>query len=299
MNRDKHKYQLKDLFPVAGFSKQAHKSYIDRQKKEEACKYLVYNSILEIRRLHPNMGLKKIYNLLCPDWIGRDKFLEIGMFYGLGIKLIKSYHRTTFSTKCNWFFNQTINYPIIDINQVWTSDITYFRMGDVFLYLTFIIDVYSRRILGAVAWDSLAAAANCMALKKALKKRRHHKLKGLIHHSDRGVQYTSNSYLAILKEHRIAVSMCDNVYDNTHIERVNGIIKNEYLRYCRIDSLNELRRELNKSVNLYNNERPHWSLGLKTPAQYESDIKQIPEAKREILCLSNRKKNLYVQQSFF
>ena len=225
MNKDKHSYTLKSLYSVAGFSKQAHSKYLSRRRLQEDQSFLVYNLILEVRRLHPQMGLKKIYELLRPDWIGRDKFIEIGMFYGLGIKAFRSYHRTTFSNKSNWFLNLTSDCAIRDINKIWSSDITYFSVNDRFFYITFIMDVYSRRILGAIAWDSLEAKANCESLKMALKGRLSYDLRGLIHHSDRGVQYTSNAYLQILKDNGIAVSMCSNVYENTHIERVNGIIK--------------------------------------------------------------------------
>ena len=299
MNRYQHRYALKDLYPVAGFSKQAHKKFMDRQYLLEEQDYLVLNTVLEVRSIHPNMGLKKIYKLLNPDWIGRDRFINIGMIYDLGIKMRKSFHRTTFSSKCNWFINLTVDLPIIGINQVWTSDITYFRIGNRFYYITFIIDVYSRRILGAIAYETLEAEGTCKALMKALEARRGYDLKGLIHHSDRGVQYTSNAYLDILKSGGIAVSMCNNVYENTHIERVNGIIKHEYLDHMKIIDLKGLRSGLKKAVMLYNNERPHWNLELKTPVQFEKELETISINDREIMRLFSEKKEIYVQQTFF
>lgn len=299
MNRHQHKYTIKELYPVSGFSKQAHKKFMDRQHLLEEQDFLVLNTVLEIRKIHPNMGLKKIYSLINPDWIGRDRFVNIGMLYDLGIKIRKSFHRTTFSSKCYWFVNLTVDLPIIGINQVWTSDITYFRVGDRFYYITFIIDVYSRRILGAIAYETLEAEGSCKALNQAIMARKGHDLNGLIHHSDRGVQYTSNAYLDILKRNSIAVSMCDNVYENTHIERVNGIMKHEYLDHLKISDLNELRRGLRNAVSLYNNERPHWNLELKTPVQYEKELEDISKNDRKIMRLFSEKKEIYVQQSFF
>lgn len=176
---------MKNLYEVAGFTKQAHWEYMQHIDKDEQIVNLVINSIVAIRSLHNFMGLKKIYKLLKPDWIGRDKFIEIGMDYGFGMKRLASYHRTTYSCKSAMFSNLTVDLEIKDINQVWVSDITYFRVGEIFYYLTFIEDVYSRRILGYTAYPSLEAEANCIALKMALKERFGMDIRGLIHHSDR------------------------------------------------------------------------------------------------------------------
>jgi putative transposase len=299
MNKPISRYKLKNLYSVAGFSKQAHKCFMDRLEQQEQYAELALNSILEVRKLHPSMGLKKIYNLISPDWIGRDRFIEVGIEYGLAVKSIKNFHRTTFSSKSRWFINLTCDLAIIDINQVWVSDITYYRIGEVFYYITFIEDVYSRRILGYVASPDLKSEANCRALKQAIKVRDNIDLRGLIHHSDRGVQYSSDIYLKILREYEIAVSMCDSVYENTHIERINGIIKNEYLRNLSIKSYDDLVKELKQAVYLYNYERPHWSLDLMTPVQYENEIKSITLNERKIMNIYSEKKNYYVQQSFF
>jgi transposase InsO family protein len=255
--------------------------------------------ILGIRELHQMMGLKKIYRLLSPDWIGRDRFIEIGMENGLGIKAFKNYHRTTFSTKSAWFYNLTVGLAINGINQVCVSDITYYRIGEIFYYITFIEDVYSRRIIGYAVSANLRAEANCKALKMALKTRLGLDLTGLIHHSDRGSQYASNEYIKLLSSHGIAISMCNSVYENTHIERLNGIIKHEYLNNMQIRTISELKKMLDKAVKLYNEERPHWSLGLKTPIEYERILEEIPKSERKILMLYSDKTSSYVQESIF
>lgn len=299
INKGLHGHKLKNIYEATGISKQSHNQYMQRREKDEQTCHIVVNSILEVRAIHKSMGLKKIYNLLSPDWIGRDLFIQIGMQYGLGIKPVRSFQRTTFSTKSNWFINQTRQLKITRINQVWVSDITYIRVGEVFYYLTFIVDVYSRRILGSVASKSLAAEANCKALKQAVNTRKGVNLEGLIHHSDRGTQYVSNAYLKLLSDNKIAVSMCDSVYENTHIERVNGIIKNEYLVHRSIKSFEDLRLGLKKSVAIYNNNRPHWSLGVITPVEYESKLDDIKAENREILTIYSDKKTNNDQQSFF
>lgn len=299
LNTDNHNHLLKNIFEAAGISKQAHMQYMQRREHDELVSQVVVGSILEVRGIHPKMGLKKIHKLLEPDCIGRDGFIAIGMEHNLGIKAQKSFQRTTFSCKSAWFTNMTAGLQIKDINQVWTSDITYYRIGDVFYYLTFIVDVYSRRILGWAAHTNLQAEANCKALSVALSGRAGYNLKGLIHHSDKGSQYISNKYLKLLSDNKIAVSMCDSVYENTHIERVNGIIKNEYLYPQAIKSFNELSHKLPDVVRLYNEERPHWSLNLMAPAQYEKEIKKIPEELREVLVIYSEPKKHYAQLSIF
>ena len=297
MNNTRRK--LKDLYEVAGFTKQAHSDFMKHARKEEQASNLVLNAVMEVRKMHPVMGLKKIYHLLMPDWIGRDKFIDIGMFYGLGAKVEKNFRRTTFSTKSRLFINLLSNLPIIDINQVWASDTTYFRVLEVFYYLTFILDVYSRRILGYIAWPDLTSEANCRVLQQAIKGRGNLDLAKLIHHSDRGSQYASSAYLKILIRNKIGISMCDSVYENTHIERVNGIIKNEYLKNWNIMNYKDLVEGLCKAVNFYNYERPHWSIGAITPVEYEERLKSIPKSKRKILNIYSEKKNYYVQQQLF
>lgn len=297
MNKGKRK--LKDLYEIAGFTKQAHSDYMKHARKEEFLSSLVLNAILEVREMHPAMGLKKIYHLLMPDWIGRDRFIALGMYYGLGAKYEKNFRRTTFSTKCRLFLNLVGGRSIIDINQVWGSDTTYFRVLEIFYYLTFILDVYSRRILGYIAWPDLTAEANCRALKQAIQARGNIDFSKLIHHSDRGSQYASDAYLSILTRNKIGISMCDSVYENTHIERVNGIIKNEYLRYWEINSYADLVKGLDKAVYLYNNERPHWSIGAMTPRAYEEKLKTTPHYDRDVLKIYSEKKNYYVQQQLF
>jgi putative transposase len=299
LNTGRHQHKLKNIYEVSGISKQAHMQYMKRRTADEAITRLVVNSILEIRAMHNIMGLKKIYNLLTPDWIGRDRFIEIGMEYGLGIKMERSFQRTTFSTKSAWFGNLTAGLHITGINQVWVSDITYFRVGDVFYYLTFIVDVYSRRILGYIASTDLRAEANCLVLKSAISVRANNNLKGLIHHSDRGSQYSSNVYLKLLSEHKIAVSMCDSVYENTHVERVNGIIKNEYLSQQSIKSFNDLKNRLKQAVRIYNELRPHWSLNCMSPVVYEENLINVALDQRKVEMIYSEPKKYYVQQSFF
>ena len=240
---------------------------------------------MEVRQLHPAMGIKKIYYQLLPDNIGRDRFIDIGVENGLSLPRVRNYQRTTFSSKHRKYRNLTAGLIIRNINVIWVSDITYIYVQGRFYYITFIVDVYSRRILGYEVSDTLQAESSCRALKKAIEARGNISLRGMIHHSDRGSQYISNEYTDILKSHGIEISMCDNVYENTHMERVNGTIKNEYLLRYNINSLKELRKKTEEAVYLYNNDRIHWSLPLMPPVKYEGILAQIPMGEREEMSL--------------
>ena len=294
---------MKHIYDIAGFSRQAHHQYLNRRLEDVEVEQLVINTIIETRSMHPVMGLKKIYYLHQPDYIGRDRFIYIGIINGLCLERLKSYRRTTFSNRNYIFFNLAKEVLIIDINQVWVSDITYYRIGDKFYYLTFIMDVFSRRILGYAAYPTLEARANCIAMERALLQRKGSKLDKLIHHSDRGSQYISKEYLTLLKHYEIKASMCDSVYENSHIERVNGIIKNEYLKNWSISSFDSLVKHLEEAVYVYNNERPHWAIKLMSPVKYEEYIKNIDINERDEMQLFDSKaKNgneSFIQQKLF
>ena len=153
-------------------------------------------------------------------------------------------------------------------------------MKDRFYYLVFIIDVYTRVITGYHASCGLEAEANSQALAMMIKRRGAENIKGLIHHSDKGSQYSSRQYLSTLKQHGIKVSMCDEAWQNAYSERINRTIKHEYLRHRNIDNLETLRKEMDKIIKLYNEDRPHWSLPQQmTPATFEAFIKNLSKTK--------------------
>lgn len=265
---------MNTLYNLLGISKQSHWKHMLSRVTIQHEKGMISRSMLHLRQLHPKMGAKKMYTILMPSCIGRDAFIELYSELDLRLKKERSYTRTTFSSPGSKYSNLTINRMFLDVNELWSSDITYFSIGrDTFLYITFIIDVYSRMILGYCASSDLSAKACVKALEMALKFRNKESYANLIHHSDKGTQYTSHAYTGLLAKYNIKISMCDSVYENTHIERVNGIIKNEYLAHMGIKNLAECQRTLKKAVKLYNTVRPHWSLGGLTPEAYEKKLK--------------------------
>lgn len=150
-------------------------------------------------------------------------------------------------------------------NQLWVSDITYWRLGEKVGYISFITDAFSHKIVGYYLSETLEARGSIMALKMALEQAG--TIEGLIHHSDRGIQYCSHDYVKLLKKHGIQISMTENgdPRENSIAERLNGIIKDEYLIDHTFDGFAQARDFLEKSVDLYNVDRPHLSLDLKTP----------------------------------
>ena len=143
------------------------------------------------------------------------------------------------------------------------------------------MDVYSRVIIGYSIADNMRAEHNLKALKTAVKNRKIHNYDNtLIHHSDRGTQYASDAYTNALTDHGIQISMCKEVYENTHIERLNGTIKNQYLNRWNIQNLKELNDKLKTTIHSYNHTRPHRSLKNISPFQYEKELENIPITQR-------------------
>lgn len=238
------------------------------------------------------MGLRSIHEAYQPEGIGRDAFIALGLRKGFRLRSVHKTVRTTFSVKSNRYRNLLHDKRFTDVNQIWTSDITYFKIGEDTYYIVFIMDVYSRRIVGYSVADNMRAELNIRALQMALDLRGIDNYNNkLIHHSDKGSQYISNDYTELLTDFGIQISMCDIVYENAHIERVNGIIKNQYLYRWEITNFNQLCRKLDKAVWAYNFEKPHSSIGKLTPVGFEELLKEIVEEQRKELIIYTHNQN--------
>lgn len=228
--------------------------------------------VMQIRRDHPVMALRIIHRKLGATGIGRDRFEQHFLRLGYRARVLKNYRRTTDSRGVTRFDNLLQGLTVNAINQVWVSDITYFEVQGKFHYLTFIMDAFSRRVLGYTASRTLCTEDTTLpALRMAIKMRRTVP-KGLIFHSDGGGQYYSKDFLAITKSHKMKNSMAENVYENPAAERLNGIIKNNYLIHRDIRSFEDLQKELDRTVKLYNQEKPHDGLQKQTPQAFEKQL---------------------------
>ena len=217
------------------------------------------NQVDIIRENHPGCGVEKMYNSLQPKYMGRDKFCEIFMDLGYRVRTIKNYRRTTTPTHLN-YPNLIEGMEVTKPCQVLQSDITYFYLNEKHYYLVFIIDVYSREVIGYNASYHMRHQSNMIALKMALKQIKPQDRSSMIHHSDRGSQYGSKPYVKMLKDSEIEISMGVKAQDNAYAERINGTIKNEYLKLWHIKDYKDLKAKVKKAVNHYNNVRKHSSL---------------------------------------
>jgi putative transposase len=194
--------------------------------------------------------------------------------------------RTTFGVGASRYANLMEGLVIDGIDQVWVTDITYFFIGGDCYYVVLVMDVYSRKLLGYSVEAHMRAESCLAALQMAFKARGRKDYGGsLIHHSDRGGQYASDLYTGALEVRGVRISMCLTVYENTHMERLNGTIKGEYLTPYAPTDLRDLKRKLAKAHGLYNDHRPHESLNFLAPTAFEESLASIPPAERTKLSL--------------
>jgi putative transposase len=267
---------MKDIYLLCDLSKQAHHQTVERLICQQQKENIYLGLMIETRDMHPGMGLRTIYEMLQPEGIGRDAFIALGLREGFRLKALEKYTRTTYSVKSNRYRNLLGGKQFTDVNQLWSSDITYLYCLERFYYIVMIMDVYSRRIIGYNIADNMRAENALAALKMALSLRGQSNFHNrLIHHSDKGSQYVSDIYTDTLNDYGVQISMCDEVYENTHIERVNDTIKNQYLNRRTITNERELKQEVAKTMETYNTERPHQSLDGLTPVAFEAYIKTI------------------------
>jgi len=260
------------------------------KEKEKAVLYI--RMMEQVRKIHPGMGLRTMYEMLHPEGTGRDAFIALGLQEGFRLKNVEKQTRTTYSVKSNRYGNLLGGIGFTDINELWSSDITYFFCMEQFFYIVFIMDVYSRRIIGYSIADNMRAENNLVALQMALALRGIEDYRqGLIHHSDKGTQYASDGYTQMLAQYAIRISMCNEVYENTHIERVNDTIKNQYLNRMEINNWQGLKKKLDEAIKAYNETRPHQSLNMLSPVQYENYLMKIEKEKRNKMTIYTVKIN--------
>lgn len=264
---------LKRLCGWYGISRQAHyqMKWQQQQRQEEAAQVL--ELVRQIRHRHKRLGGRKLYHQLQPELLklgiplGRDRFFELLRAHKLLLNPKKRACRTTWagSWRCQNLLAEAI---ITRPNQAWVCDLTYIATESGFVYLALVTDLYSRRIMGSDLSRSLTLEGATRAMQKAISQAAH-SLKGLIHHSDHGVQYTSRPYRDLLAHHHIHSSMGEvgNCYDNPVAERVNGILKLEYGLDDSFVDLAQAHLAVEQAVWLYNHERPHLALNYQIPYQ--------------------------------
>jgi len=246
--------------------------YQKRETKRQLVESKVVGLVKEERKDQPRVGTRKLLFALNTSFfqenikVGRDRLFDILRQHDMLVKRKRatckttdSYHR--FHKYNNLVKDMTVTAP----NQIWAADITYIRTLNGFCYLALITDMYSRKIVGFDLSDTLELTGCLRALKRARRSAR--PAAGLVHHSDRGIQYCSNQYVYELKKYKIKISMTEenHCYENAMAERVNGILKDEFYLDQVFFSTEHAMMAAKNAIKIYNSKRLHLSLDYKTP----------------------------------
>jgi len=264
-----------------GFSRQVYYRFNKSIKLKQDRAEQVIRLVREIRMEMPRLGTRKLYTLLSNELhelcIGRDKLFEILKSNKMLIVPRKSYHITTNSHhRFRKHKNLIEDLPINKPEQVWVSDITYVGTRKNPMYLSLVTDAYSKKIMGYNLSNSLAVEGTLKALNMAIRQRKY-TFRALIHHSDRGLQYCSDDYQKKLSKNHIRCSMTESYdpYANAVAERINGVLKQEFLNGTQDYNIEIMNKVIDQTVSIYNNKRPHISNFMKTPElmHEQSEIK--------------------------
>ena len=294
---------MKDRHPqvptgrLCGLFDKSRQAFYKRQQViyEQAIEeHFILSQVQGIRKRQPRIGGRKLLVKLEEIGIqmGRDALFDMLRQNGLLVRRRRNGVRTTNSS--HWlrkYPNLIRHFEPMRPNQLWVSDITYLETTEGFLYLFLITDACSKKIVGWSIADNLDADNAVEALQMALRSMKSD-CSGLIHHSDRGVQYCSDKYVKLLNRHQIRISMTENgdPLENAIAERVNGILKDEWLYEMGKMSKAAMQKVVPQIIQIYNNERPHLSLNMLTPAvahQLEDRMRRLwknyykPSAGRE------------------
>jgi len=255
-----------------GIDRQCYYRSVRRSENRQSIAAQVGELVQEVRIQQRRIGTRKLYYLLQAELqelkVGRDKFFDILRANHLLILPKRSYHTTTmshhrFRKHPNLIKEMSINRP----NQVWVSDITYIGKREKPCYLSLVTDAYSKKIVGYQVSNTMCTSEVVKALKMAQKQRKTNE--AIIHHSDRGLQYCADEYQYFLNKYQIQCSMTENSdpYENAIAERINGILKQEFMIDTYHLDLAIMKEIVKETIDIYNNDRPHWSNHMLTPNQ--------------------------------
>lgn len=266
---------MKTLCGLFGMSSQAYY----KKKGSLVCRNRIRAVLLETvayyREKDPGIGALKLYFEISSIYGsrlvgGRDAFLKMLRSQHLMLPAKKTRHTTDSNHLYRKYPDLIKGLVPVYPNHIWVSDITYIWLEGGVCYLHLLTDLYSDAILGWILAPGLHAAYTQKALEQAIEIAGGGNLCGTIHHSDRGVQYACDAYIGILMEHHIRISMTQSSKptDNAVAERINGILKTEWI-YARslFKDQKEAHIQIQKMIEFYNNERPHMSIGMKKPME--------------------------------
>jgi transposase InsO family protein len=260
------------LCELFGKTRQAYYQHIKYNYTVALKEEILLQMIHKERKKMPRLGGRKLLHKIQPQlskdlYLGRDLLFSFLRDHGLLVRRRRNRAITTYSKHWLRKYPNLIKGIIPQgPNQHWVADITYIRIKEGFVYLSLITDAYSRKIIGWSLGITLEARHSLEALKMALKQLPRG-VKGVYHHSDRGVQYCSQEYVNILQHNNFQISMTENgdPLENAIAERVNGILKDEWLNQIRFQTIDQVKDALVEIIKTYNTERPHCSINFLTP----------------------------------
>ena len=276
MQQQHPKTGLDTLCRLFGKSRQAFYDHSNRDSIQQLKEGVILDAVRSVKTtVSPSIGAVKTFKIIKPALdnykitIGRDRFYRLLRDNNLLVRPKK--RRYAITTDSNHPFRKyadlTGNLKPQRAGQLWLSDITYLRTWSGFAYLSIITDDYSRKIIGYHLSQSLSAKGSLIALDKAIASLQN-TTGGLIHHSDRGIQYCCDAYVSSLQTNNIKISMTQNgsPYENALAERVNGILKTEFGLAKTFKSYSDAIAPVHRAIDVYNRLRPHMSIDYLTPA---------------------------------
>jgi putative transposase len=272
----KEMYALQSLCLLFGYSRQAYYKQQHSLLQLASEHGLILQQVLNLRKEQPRCGTRKLLVMLQPFlkkskmFISRDELFELLRENKL---LVRKRKRSTYTTNSKHFFyrypNLAAGFNPLHAHELWVADITYIPLKERFAYLYLITDAYSRKVVGFHVSDDMRVTSAIVALEKALDQKPLDAI--VIHHSDKGMQYCSVDYVALLKKHHLQISMTQNgdPYENAMAERVNGILKTELISESYPD-LKTAMQHIARCITIYNYRRVHSSLNWQVPHDVHS-----------------------------
>ncbi len=283
-----------------GYSPQAYHKQQKRKFAQQVNEELILQQIDLIRKHQPRCGGRKLFIMLQTFFtqqqmlIGRDRFFDLLKRNKLLVRRLKrSVHTTNSNHHFRRYPNLAKDFTPLKAHELWVADITYIPLKHRFAYLFLITDAYSRKIVGHHVSDDMKVSSATVALKKALSQKPTQTI--VMHHSDRGIQYCSTEYVALLQQHHTLISMTQNgdPYENAMAERVNGILKTELIgKYY--NDIDTAAAHINRCIIVYNYKRRHSSLNWQIPADVHKQ--QGPQIKRWKNYYKTPKNNLEIME---